>query len=665
MLKEKIMIVDDDPYMRSALSLGLSKLNRKGEIFSSAEDALNYINKNSNDFSLIISDLNLSGMDGVSFLNEIKKIKDFKNTPFVIITAYGTIESAIIAIKNGAADYLLKPFSISDLENTIKNIEKIIYEKRSFEKNGINFIKNSATYDADTNDIDINDNNNDDDDSNKDINVCLDNNIKNSINSINSTTIINLKNHKNKIINDKVNNFVFLSEKMKKIESFINIIAPTDATVLITGESGTGKEVVAKYLHNKSGRNGNFIAVNCSAIVPTLLESELFGHEKGAFTGASARKTGKFELANNGTILLDEIGDMDKNLQSKILRTLQEHYIDRVGGDSPVHINTRVIAATNKDLKKMVEEGTFREDLFYRLNVLPIELPPLRDRKIDIKPLSVYFIKKYSKKYYRNINDISKDALDYLASLSYRGNVRELENIIERGVILAQNSDILNISHLSKFDIINSPINSLDNKLSKLSKLNYSADNNAIPDNRNNKINKGVSKGKDSTIDIIDKDKNIYNAYTDKIDGYRYKDIIEDTGIDITDITIDKDIHKYGYNYKQDDNDSRTNGSDEINERQNISMNNLNNMLNNSVNGNENNNIINNVINGDPDYNNNVGICDNSELFDVLSIKEMEKKLIAAALKKTGGNKNKASELLGVTARTLRNKLKEFEIQDK
>ncbi|MHB1645724.1 MAG: sigma-54-dependent transcriptional regulator [bacterium] len=606
MLKEKIMIVDDDPYMRSALSLGLSKLNRKGEIFSSAEDALNYINKNSNDFFLIISDLNLSGMDGVSFLNEIKKIKDFKNTPFVIITAYGTIESAIIAIKNGAADYLLKPFSISDLENTIKNIEKIIYEKRSFEKNGINFIKNSAAYDTDADDIDINDNNNDDDDSNKDTNVCLDNNIKNSINSINSTTIINLKNHKNKIINDKVNNFVFLSEKMKKIESFINIIAPTDATVLITGESGTGKEVVAKYLHNKSGRNGNFIAVNCSAIVPTLLESELFGHEKGAFTGASARKTGKFELANNGTILLDEIGDMDKNLQSKILRTLQEHYIDRVGGDSPVHINTRVIAATNKDLKKMVEEGTFREDLFYRLNVLPIELPPLRERKIDIKPLSVYFIKKYARKYYRDINIISEDALDYLMSLDYKGNVRELENIIERGVILAQNSDILNISHLSRLDILSGSYNN-NNNADNLSRLfEYTCGQN----NKKSIIINTIDTGNTGNMNNANDDS--LNTIGDNLNNNNDNDNDNDKSPDINDVININSIDKYNCN----------------------------------------------IENNLADYN-------KYNKMDILNIKEMEKKLIGEALKKTGGNKNKASELLGITSRTLRNKLKEFETEDK
>lgn len=624
MLKDKIMIVDDDPYMRSALSLGLSKLNRKGEIFSSAEDALTYINKNSNDFSLIISDLNLSGMDGVSFLNEIKKIKDFENTPFVIITAYGTIESAIIAIKNGAADYLLKPFSISDLENTIKNIEKIINEKRSFEKNGINFIKNSA--EDDTTDIDIDDNNNDDDDSNKDTNVCLDNNIKNSINS---TTLINLKNrknHKNEIINDKVNNFVFLSEKMKKIESFINIIAPTDATVLITGESGTGKEVIAKYLHNKSGRNGNFIAVNCSAIVPTLLESELFGHEKGAFTGASARKTGKFELANNGTILLDEIGDMDKNLQSKILRTLQEHYIDRVGGDSPVHINTRVIAATNKDLKKMVEEGTFREDLFYRLNVLPIELPPLRERKIDIKPLSVYFIKKYSKKYYRNINDISKEALDYLASLSYRGNVRELENIIERGVILAQNSDILNISHLSRLDM-------LSGLYSKNSNNN----------NENNLDLLFTSDGwQNNKKDIIINTNTIYVGNTDNINN------ADDDNLN----TISGNIDNINTNDDSNYNNGKNNNSTNNNKSPDISDINYTTDIN-SINK-YNYNIENNLA----DYN-------KYNKIDILNIKEMEKKLIGEALKKTGGNKNKASELLGITSRTLRNKLKEFKSEDK
>ena len=633
MLKEKIMIVDDDSYMRSALSLGLSKLNRKGEIFSSAEDALSYINKNSNDFFLIISDLNLSGMDGVSFLNEIKKISDFENTPFVIITAYGTIESAIIAIKNGAADYLLKPFSISDLENTIKNIEKIIHEKSS-----INSIKNSAANidDVDYDDVDYIDTNknssenngnngNNGNNSNNNINVCLDNNIKNSIDSINSTTLINFKNHKNEIINHKIiikdngNNFVFLSKKMNRIESFIDIIAPTDATVLITGESGTGKEVVAKYLHNKSGRKGNFIAVNCSAIVPTLLESELFGHEKGAFTGASSRKTGKFELANNGTILLDEIGDMDKNLQSKILRTLQEHYIDRVGGDTPVYINTRVIAATNKDLKKMVEEGTFREDLFYRLNVLPVELPPLRERKMDIKPLSIFFIQKYAKKYYRDINSISEDALVYLMSLDYKGNVRELENIIERGVILAQNSNILNISHLSRLDM--------------LSGL-YSKNS-----NNNNENNLDLLFAKNIIINTtIDTD---YAGNTGNMNNAD-NDSLNTIGCNLND---DGNNNSY---IKSPEIINDTNDANDVNDVNDI----------NDING----------INGIDKYNcnieNNLADYNKYNTIDILNIKEMEKKLIGEALIKTGGNKNKASALLGITSRTLRNKLKEFKNED-
>ena len=402
MAQDKILIVDDDRHMRSALDLSLKKINREGEIFSSAEDALKFIDAadkddEENPFFLIVSDLNLPNMDGVAFLQEIKKRENYKNIPFVIITAYGTIESAVLAMKLGATDYLLKPFNIADFERAINNAEKISHFLTDKVKNGVKNVEPSP---------------------------CGGNGDKPA--------------------------FIYLADKMKQIDSFINVIAPSDATVLITGESGTGKEVAARRIHEISKRKGDFIGVNCAAVVPTLLESELFGHEKGAFTGAASRKIGKFELANHGTILLDEIADMDSNLQSKILRTLQEKIIDRVGGDKPVKIDVRIIAATNKDIKKMVSEGAFREDLFYRINVIPVHLPPLRERKEDIRPLAEYFIEKYSKKYYRNCSGITRDALDYLISLNYPGNIRELENLVERAVILAQDDKALNIAGFAR-----------------------------------------------------------------------------------------------------------------------------------------------------------------------------------------------------------------------
>ncbi len=633
---DKIMIVDDDPYMRSALSLGLSKLNMKGEIFSSAEDALEYINKNINgkhfnDFFLVISDLNLSGIDGVSFLNSLKTIEEFADIPFVIITAYGTIESAISAIKNGAADYLLKPFGIADLENMIKNSkERIIYNIHNIyniNNDGNNIHNARNIYNVyNTEDTQDRQDTQDTGDS-KNIRNIKDTpdkqeiqdkqdaqapqNIKKTFNAnnINRSQIINNTVHSpdnsivnildNAEINGNKNDFIFLSEKMKEIESFINVIAPTDATVLITGESGTGKEVAAKYIHNKSGRKGNFIAVNCSAIVSTLLESELFGHEKGAFTGASSRKIGKFELADGGTILLDEIGDMDKNLQAKILRTLQENYIDRVGGDSPVRINSRVIAATNKDLKKMVKEGTFREDLFYRLNVLPIELPPLRERKIDIKPLSMFFIRKYTMKYFRKISRISEEALIYLLSLDYKGNVRELENIIERGVILAQNSDMLNIFHLGGLNPMNGGTYSHGKPISA---GDFNSDENSC-DNACS-VNNGYTAENCDNENCGDRNSINININDDR----NYTNI---TGRGAAGVVMDNN-NNTGSDNANDINDIAGYGKDGIN---------------------------------------------------IPTIREMEKKLIGEALKKTGGNKNKASELLGITSRTLRNKLKEFEAE--
>ncbi|MGC8554424.1 MAG: sigma-54-dependent transcriptional regulator [Candidatus Acidulodesulfobacterium sp.] len=516
----KILITDDDPHMRSALSLSLKKIGKAGDIFASAEEALSYIGKNftlsetvsENEISaispyfLILSDLNMPGMDGISFLNEIKKYKVFKSVPFVIITAYGTIESAVAAMKSGASDYMLKPFDISDFERIVKNAEK-------FSSSNSGIFKRMPK-------------NNED-----------------AVKDLNSS------------------NFIYKSDAMKRIDEYIKAVAAADATVLITGESGTGKEVAAKRIHELSGRKGRFVAVNCSAIVPTLLESELFGHEKGAFTGAVSAKKGKFEQADNGTIFLDEIAEMDKNLQAKILRSLQEKTIDRVGGDEPVSVNARVVAATNKDIEKAVSDGNFRDDLFYRLNVIRLHLPPLRDRKDDVIALAEYFTSVYANKYLRNIAGISEDAQKYLLSLDFQGNIRELENIIERAVILAQKDKFLDVRHFGNFEPA------------------------------------------------------FYNGF-DFDDGK--------SGIETGKTTAD-----YAGNFNNADGTKK----DPINFPVSLPCNTENKA---------------DILSGDTGR--------------IPSIKEMEEKLILAALKETGGNKTKAAEKLGITSRTLRNKLKELGI---
>jgi DNA-binding NtrC family response regulator len=529
----KILIVDDDPHMRSALSLSIKKIGKEGDIFASAEETLNYISKNFtlsetvseneispiNPYFLILSDLNMPGMDGISFLNEIKKYPVFQSVPFVIITAYGTIESAVSAMKSGASDYMLKPFDISDFERIVGNAEK-------FSSYSSNIFKRTAK---------------DNGDFPKDINS---------------------------------SNFIYKSDAMKRIDEYIKAVAAADATVLITGESGTGKEVAAKRIHELSGRKGRFVAVNCSAIVPTLLESELFGHEKGAFTGAVSAKKGKFEQADNGTIFLDEIAEMDKNLQAKILRTLQEKTIDRVGGDEPVSVNARVVAATNKDIEKAVSDGNFRDDLFYRLNVIRLHLPPLRNRKDDVIALAEYFTSVYSNKYFRDVAGISEDAKKYLLSLDFQGNIRELENIIERAVILAQEDKFLDVRHFGNFE-----------------PAFYGG--------------LGLNGGKDGDCE------NCGNA-----GGAGDKTAADNTENTTASISI--------------------NG---------INIDNADLSLDRGFNGTENNI---DILIGDTGHS--------------LNIKEMEEKLILAALKETGGNKTKAAEKLGITSRTLRNKLKELGI---
>jgi len=389
-MMKSILIADDEKNMIWALKRALKDEDYK---ISSASDGLEAVNMiKSQDFHLVLLDLRMPKMDGLEALKEIRRIK--ADLPVIMITAHGTIESAIEAMKMGAIDYISKPFDIEELKIQIRKAINIGDMSKQIE-----FLTEE------------------------------------------------LRNATGKtIIGD--------SPKMKKILEMVDRVSKSNATVLITGESGTGKELIANALHYNSERcNKPYIKVNCGALPETLLESELFGHEKGAFTGAIERKIGRFERADGGTIFLDEIGEISLSMQVKLLRVLQEKEIERVGGTQTIKIDVRVIAATNQDLLQRVNEGSFREDLYYRLNVIPIELPPLRERKEDIPSLIEYFLDKYCKEIGRKRMEISKDALEYLVNYKWKGNIRELENIIERLVILNQKG-IIEREDLPK-DILN------------------------------------------------------------------------------------------------------------------------------------------------------------------------------------------------------------------
>lgn len=325
-----------------------------------------------NNYDLVISELNLPRMNGLELL---KKIKGFQGSlPVVIISDNAGVGDAVEVMKSGARDFFVKPLTFKMLEIIIFQISGTLSGDLSEEETGTS-------------------------------------------------------NERFKIIT-KNKNMINLLEKVKKI-------ANSKASVFIQGESGTGKELVARYIHHNSDRKDKiFVAINCSALPETLLESELFGHEKGSFTGAINRKKGKFEIASNGTLLLDEISEMDYGLQSKLLRVLQEKEIDRVGGTAPIPVDIRVIATTNRDIEEMVQNGKFREDLYYRLNVIPVYLPPLRERMDDIPLLSKYFIEKYNRIENRTVNGLTQKVNEALMQMSWKGNVRELENIIERAVLM-------------------------------------------------------------------------------------------------------------------------------------------------------------------------------------------------------------------------------------
>jgi two-component system response regulator PilR (NtrC family) len=370
-----ILIVDDEQKMRHLLSIMLEK---KGYRTDQAEDGKQALDKlrNGDVFDMVISDIKMPKMDGIELLKAIQN--HGISSPVIFITAFATVDSAVELMRLGAADYITKPFDEDQLliavERTM-NLARVMVENREMK----------CELCRDSSRVDI----------------------------------------------------IYVSEEMKHVIDLAEKVAQTDSTVIVSGESGTGKEVISKYIHSKSDRSrGRFVPVNCAAISPNLVESELFGYEKGAFTGAMKRTPGKFEVSSGGTIFLDEIGDLPLVSQAKLLRVLQEKKVQRVGGHEEIPVDVRVICATNRNLARLVGEGRFRKDLFYRINVFPIEPLPLRKRRQDIPLLADYFLKKFSKG--RKKLKLGPGAIEALMAHAWPGNVRELANIMERAVILAQ-----------------------------------------------------------------------------------------------------------------------------------------------------------------------------------------------------------------------------------
>jgi len=368
----RILIVDDEIKMARLLEITLKNEGYQVEKAYSSHEALKKIKSKS--YDVVVTDLKMPGMDGIELLRIVKK--NYPSTQVIMITAFGTIPSAVKAMKEGAFHYLTKPLNLEELKEVLKSALKV---KKLEEEN-----------------------------------ILL----------------------RQEILGE--GEIIGKSKAIKEVMELVRKVAPEDTTVLLQGETGTGKELVARAIHKLSPRkNGPYVVVNCAAIPENLLESELFGHRKGAFTGALKDKKGRIEIADGGTLFLDEIGSLSPSLQAKLLRFLETKEIQPLGSEETLRVNVRVIAATNQDLRKKVEEGNFREDLFYRLNVFPIYIPPLRERKEDIPLLANYFLKIYSKKMNKKIEKIEDGAMELLLKYSWPGNVRELENVIERCVVLA------------------------------------------------------------------------------------------------------------------------------------------------------------------------------------------------------------------------------------
>jgi len=381
MAKNQILVVDDEASMRLALS---EALKREGYAVDTASDGFDALQRFRRDaFRMVVADVKMPKMSGVELLKEIKRISP--QTPVIMVTAHGMIQNAVDAMKEGASDYILKPFSYEDLESAVKRA-MMMSDPRSEKVRG-----------------------------------------RSSASPLKSRVIVTQH------------------PKMQKLLDLARNIALSNATILIQGESGTGKELLARFIvENSPRRDKPFVVINCAAVPENLLESELFGHEKGSFTGALNQRIGRFELADHGTILLDEISEMSLQLQAKLLRVLQEFEVDRIGGKTPIPIDVRVVATTNENLRRAVEEGKFREDLFYRLNVIPLTILPLRERKEDIPLLVDHFLKGNAARGTtpRKVT-ISDEAHALLLKYDWKGNVRELENFIERAALVCEDGVIV------------------------------------------------------------------------------------------------------------------------------------------------------------------------------------------------------------------------------
>jgi len=375
-----ILVVDDKDSMRNMLTETLIEEGHQVDAAENGAKALDLVRNKS--YDLVLTDLKMPDTSGLEVLDGVKEVDS--DTSVIVMTAYGTVEEAVTAMKRGAYDFITKPF---DTEHLCVMINRAMENRRLLAEN-----------------------------------------------SLLREELFNV---------DGFSDIIGRTEKMKKICSLIQKVSGADASVLLQGETGTGKELFAKAIHMLSPRKGKpFIAINCAAIPGELLENELFGSEKGAFTGAHARKMGKFEIAHTGTIFLDEIGDMDVALQAKLLRVLQQKNFERLGGTKTVDVNVRVIAATNMDLSERIKGKLFREDLYYRLSVFPIDIPPLRERIDDIKELAEYFIAKYCRDMSKPLKTLNRESLKILEHYHWPGNVRELENTVERAVILAEGKKI-------------------------------------------------------------------------------------------------------------------------------------------------------------------------------------------------------------------------------